>query len=576
LCAFSCNFCDLVLRSDRLGRTLHRDAEMPLSRCLRTVERFLHPEFSDPALRHRSDLEFRHHVNRALPIFTLACFAIGLIFTLSPRDAMPLFVWQVNRVTGALIFLYMVVALFVLRRCAGAWDWYNVIVFGAICVVLVPGTVTTYDLLWLSNATDAPGHDNETSQMMYSTGAWCMSLMAFRPDLRQAVLIWHAHLAIWLAKAYFIGIIMPWMWFAKCMGSYYIVVLFLFEQSRQHRQQGHRLLQMQVEVEALAEREKASARLERDEAVLKASLAEQRAMQALMGAIFDICGALQWQVEENDVAEPWLCFSAEGNPLLDDLLQQKVAGQPLDLLLGSPPPSAGSERDRWLQARKRLWDYASLEQSAERGEAIGIARKIWLTGANSLGQPLELELFLTPCCDGRVLFGILSAVPERLNDSLATTRQPDTQVGQTLWQAGYLDCGDHPLSVASPAFSKGCRPGSRRRGTPGHAQSPSRLDSTSEQLLQTAASIARLGTQDTGDAAAGGSQSSDSSSEQGRTEANSGPMHMAPIMASEGSVGSRRSDVRAVLRSKMHQQAGDAPAGEGLQRGVFAKEVISL
>ena len=78
-------------------------------------------------------------------------------------------------------------------------------------------------------------------------------------------------------------------------------------------------------------------------------------------------------------------------------------------------PLHGAEKDRWLHERKRLWTYACCEAvmpPAGDGDEEPISKepapKISVTGSNAHGQPVDLELFVMPCGDGRVLFGILS------------------------------------------------------------------------------------------------------------------------------------------------------------------------
>merc|ERR1719330_1820888 len=111
---------------------------------------------------------------------------------------------------------------------------------------MIPGTVTSNDILLLAED-PSPPLDNESVQLLYLCVAVTLALMTFRPDLRYIILFVHVHLVVFLAKAFILGLSMPWNLFMKLTLGYYAAMLGLMEQTRQNQHQRHRILLMQVE-----------------------------------------------------------------------------------------------------------------------------------------------------------------------------------------------------------------------------------------------------------------------------------------------------------------------------------------
>merc|ERR1740121_2274160 len=153
---------------------------------------------------------------------------------------------------------------------------------------------------------------------------------------------------------------------------------------------------------------------------LEVKAAEQRALLSFVRSMFDIFGRLVWRTSD-DIEEPRLCFSADDNRALDDLLQGSASEQPLDVLLGARPTAPGSDRDRWHQERQRLWTYIGAEvgeratESAEREhlQGQGMARNVAVTCRTADGQLEMVDLFVAKAGDD-MCFGVLRGTGERL------------------------------------------------------------------------------------------------------------------------------------------------------------------
>merc|ERR1719422_1676821 len=106
---------------------------------------------------------------------------------------------------------------------------------------------------------------------------------------------------------------------------------------------------VQKQLEQQAETERVLAQAEREGVQAKVSAAEQAAHHSFMVAVFDIFGQLEWREPSHD-AEPQLCFEANPNASLNELVGQAVEGQSLEVLLGRSENEA-----EWRRERQRLW-----------------------------------------------------------------------------------------------------------------------------------------------------------------------------------------------------------------------------